>query len=206
MVVVSVAYRLAPEFPFPAALDDLSEAYSWVQEHGEEYGADPKTVVVMGSSAGGNIAAAFAASRSGDPQTPIALQVLLYPSLDSSLACSSVAENASGYYLTRKQLQWYWTQYVPDPGKLRDPLASPTYRRSLVGLPPAIVVTAEHDPLHDEGSDYAARLAADGVPVHHFDFRGQIHGFLALIGIVPGVEDSINILADTISASLHVKR
>jgi len=201
MIVASLDYRLAPEHPFPAALDDTADAFQWIREHAAEFGGDPDRIVVMGSSAGGNLAASFAASHAGTPG--LALQVLIYPTLEPELNTESMERNASGYYLTRRQLEWYWKQYLPSDEARNDPRAAPIRAESLVGLAPAIVVTAEYDPLHDEGKAYAQRLASDGVPVSHFDFTGQIHGFMALVGLVPGVERQLNLVADTIAEAVR---
>jgi acetyl esterase len=100
-------------------------------------------------------------------------------------------------------LKWYWEQYLPDRDARQDPRAVPPRAESLAGLPPAIVVTAEYDPLHDEGVAYAERLSSEGVPVNHFDFGGQIHGFMALVGLVPGVERQLNLVADSIAEAVH---
>jgi len=201
MIIASLAYRLAPENPFPAALDDTEDAFHWIREHATEFGGDPDRIVVMGSSAGGNLAASFAATHAGEPG--LVLQVLIYPTLEPELETESMKRNASGYYLTRRQVKWYWDQYLPDAAARNDPRAAPARAKSLAGLPPAIVVTAEYDPLHDEGKVYAQRLASEGVPVSHFDFTGQIHGFMALVGLVPGVERQLNLVADTIAEAVR---
>jgi acetyl esterase len=202
LMLASLEYRLAPEHPYPAALEDSEEALSWIGDHAEVLGADPKRIVVMGSSAGGNLAAVLAADRTG-VGSAIVHQVLIYPALDSRLQHPSFTENATGMYLTSRQMRWYWNQYVPDPADREDPRVSPAHAPSLAGLPPAAVVVAEHDPLRDEGREYAARLEADGVSVELLEFPGQIHGFLAMSGVVAGAEQALELVAHTVSAALR---
>ena len=190
-VVLSVDYRLAPEHPHPAALDDALAAIAWARAHGAEVGGDRARIAVGGSSAGGNLAAAAAlALRDADPDggAPLAAQLLLYPVLDSRLATASVAQFGSGHLLDRAQMAFYWDAYAPRGAVDRElPLVSPAHAASLAGLPPAVVVTAEHDPLRDEGEQYAARMRAEGVRVDLRRVRGQIHGFLALFPDDPEV-------------------
>jgi acetyl esterase len=193
-VVLSVDYRLAPEHPHPAALDDALAAIAWARAHAAGLGADPARIAVGGSSAGGNLAAAAAlALRDAEPQESanaplLAAQLLLYPVLDSRLATASIAQFGRGHLLDRDQMAFYWDAYAPGGAVDRgSPLVSPAHAPSLAGLPPAVVVTAECDPLRDEGEQYAARLRADGVRVDLRRVRGQIHGFLALFQDDPEV-------------------
>jgi acetyl esterase len=172
--MVSVDYRLAPEHPFPAPLDDCAEATAWVAGHAAELGGDPAKVVVLGTSAGGNLAAAVALlARGTGPR--LAAQVLVYPVLDASCSTPSYERFARGHFLERDQMRWYWEQYAPGT---RDPLASPSLATDLAGLPYTVIVTAGLDPLRDEGADYARRLAAAGVRVDHRCHEGQLHGFV----------------------------
>jgi len=205
MVLVSVDYRLAPEHPFPAGLNDSAEALEWLRANATGLGCDPGRVVLMGTSSGGNLAAALAASAARDPRQDIVQQVLIYPALDSTMSTDSIELNSSGYYLTSRQMDWFWRQYAPEPATRSNPLVSPTHSESLEGLPAAIVVTAEYDPLRDEGRDYAERLATDGVPVRHLEFPGQIHGFMGLIGIVAAAEEGIERVADALSTAVEVR-
>ena len=202
LILASLEYRLAPEHPFPAALDDSIEALSWIGEHANALGADPKKIVVMGSSAGGNLAAVLAATEGIGQDSPIVHQVLIYPVLDSRLEHPSFTENATGMYLTSRQMRWYWDQYVPDPADRADPRVSPAHTPSLAGLPSATVVVAEHDPLRDEGREYAARLKADGVAVEFLEFPGQIHGFLAMSGVIGGAEEALDLVARHVSSAV----
>jgi acetyl esterase len=175
--VVSVDYRLAPEHPFPAPLEDCLTATSWVAAHAVELGCDPDRVAVMGTSAGGNLAAAVAL-RAREAGLRLAAQVLVYPVLDSSCATPSYAEHARGYFLERDQMRWYWDQYTVDTAARESPLASPSRAQDLGGLPYTVLVTAELDPLRDEGADYARRLSEAGVRVDYRCFAGQLHGFV----------------------------
>jgi acetyl esterase len=198
-VVVNVDYRLAPEHRFPDAFDDAWVAVQWTHDHAAELGGDPGRLAVAGSSAGGNLAAAVAL-RARDERAPrIDLQVLIYPVLDSRLDTDSFRENAEGYLLTATQMEWYWNQYVPDTSDRKDWRVSPMHADSLAGLPPAIVVVAEHDPLKDEGEAYASRLQEEGVAAEVTCYEGQIHGFMGFLGFVADAEVALNATADRIA-------
>jgi acetyl esterase len=177
-VVVSVDYRLAPEHPFPAAVDDAWKAMQWVAEHAAELGADPQRLVVAGDSAGGNLAAVVAL-RARDAGVPLALQVLIYPVIDADLDSSGYARLGQGLNLTRAKMAWYWSCYLGGADGA-NPDASPLRARDLAGVAPALVLTAEFDPLVDEGAAYARRLRESGVSTTLTQYDGQIHGFLRL--------------------------
>jgi acetyl esterase len=183
-VVVSVDYRLAPEHRFPAALDDCVAATAWAAEHARDLGADPTRLGVAGDSAGGNLAAAvaIAARTAGGPA--IRAQALVYPVVDFSTVHPSVKENGEGYLLTAAAMAWFCAQYLGDHDSA-DPMASPLLA-DLADLPPAVVATAEFDPLRDEGRAYADALAGAGVAVHRLEFPGLIHGFMGLGSLSPG--------------------
>lgn len=181
-LVVSVDYRLAPEYPFPAGLDDVLEVLEWTHSSISDWGGDPKCIALAGTSAGGNLAAA-AALRARDSDGPeVALQVLLYPVIDSEMTGSSYVENARGYSLETPLMQWFWDQYVPDEERRTEPYASPRHAADLRGLPAAIIMTTELDPLRDEGEAYAARLRESDVAVTSFRVERQIHGLLSFVG------------------------
>lgn len=183
-LVVSVDYRLAPEHRFPAAPDDCYAATRWLAEHGAEIGADPTRIAVGGDSAGGNLAAVVAlmARDRGGPN--LRHQLLVYPVTDHSFETRSYGENAEGYMLTRDMMQWFWGHYLTDASQGRNPLASPLRAKSLEGLPPATVITAEFDPLRDEGEAFAERLIAAGVRTHLTRYDGVFHGFFSMANVI----------------------
>ncbi len=190
-VVVSVDYRLAPEHPFPAAADDAVAAARWIGEHPEEFEGDGR-LAVAGDSAGGNLSAVVAQQLrdSGGPQ--VAAQFLIYPSVDARGEYPSRVENAKGYFLEQETMEWFFGHYSTDPAHDRDPRLSPLHHASLEGLPPAVVVTAEFDPLRDEGEAYAEALRAAGVEVQVKRFDGMIHGFFDMGPISPGAQAAID--------------
>jgi len=183
--VLSVDYRLAPEHPYPAAADDAFAATRWAAENARELGADATRLAVGGSSAGGNLAAVVAqmARERGGPA--IAMQWLHVPVTDHDFARPSYIANATGMGLTRAAMQWFWGHYAPDVARRGEPRASPLRAKDLRGGPPAIVVTAECDPLHDEGASYAQRLRDAGVPVTHLEYAGMVHGFMSWASAIP---------------------
>jgi acetyl esterase len=187
-VVVSAGYRLAPEHAAPAAAEDAYGVFDWVVRHAADLGVDPQRVAVAGDSAGGNLAAvASILCRERGTAHPVA-QVLLYPVIDPACDTDSHRRRATGYFTTHAALQWYWRQYLGGP-ELPEPawLVAPGRARSLADLPPAVVVTATLDPLHDEGVAYARQLGSAGVPVVHRDFRGLFHGFLTMLAFPPAM-------------------
>ncbi len=179
-VTVSVEYRLAPEAKFPAAAEDCYAATLWASQNAAALGADPKRLAVCGDSAGGNLAAAVPLMAKDRGKPAIAYQVLIYPCTDGSLESGSIRENAEGYFLTRSAMVWFWNQYVRDNNDRKHPYAAPIHAPDLKGLPPALVITAEYDPLRDEGEAYAAKLRAAGVPVSCTRYDGTIHGFVSM--------------------------
>lgn len=177
-LTVSVDYRLAPEHPFPAAVDDCYAATDWVHRHATELGGDRTRLAVGGDSAGGNLAAVVTllARERGGP--PLVHQLLLYPVTDRPGGTASYSENAEGYGLSKADMFWFWGQYLPDQEHTNDPRAVPLRAPDLAGLPPALVITAEYDVLRDEGESYASRLNEAGVPTTLVRYDGMIHGFL----------------------------
>jgi acetyl esterase len=177
--VLSVAYRLAPEDPFPAAPEDCFAALRWLAGEAASLGVDAARLAVAGDSAGGNLAAATAllARERGGPR--LRHQLLFYPVIAPDFETASYRENAQGYFLTREAMMGFWGHYLRSPQDAGDPRANLLRARELKGLAPATVVTAEFDPLRDEGELYAARLAAAGVSAELRRFEGQIHGFLS---------------------------
>ena len=201
-VVVSVDYRLAPEHRFPAAVDDCYAATQWIADHADELGADAGRLAVAGESAGGNLAAVvplLARERRGPA---IAFQALIYPATDLTRSHPSVDENGEGYLLTAKGMEWFNDHYLGPGGDPKDPMASPLFADNLSGLPPALVVTAEYDPLRDEGEAYAERLREAGVPVELRRYDGQIHGFVTLRMVVESGGAALDDIARTIGKAL----
>jgi acetyl esterase len=177
--VVSVGYRLAPEHTFPAAPDDCLAATRWAALHAAELGADPARLVVAGDSAGGNLAAVTALRLRDEGGPRLCGQLLIYPVADyHTPPTPSYLANADGYLLTRAMMIWFWGHYLNHAGEADDPHAAPLRTPDLRGLPPALVITAEFDPLRDEGERYAERLQAAGTPAVLTRYDGMIHGFL----------------------------
>lgn len=189
-VVVSVDYRLAPEAAFPAAVDDALAATRWAVEHRADLGGDER-VAVAGDSAGGNLAAVVTQllRDAGDP--PLAGQLLVYPATDAAGEYVSRTENAHGYFLEQETMEWFIGQYAPDTATHSDPRISPLLTEDLAGLPPAVVVTAEFDPLRDEGEAYAAALSKAGLDVEVRRFPGMIHGFFDMAALSPGAQAAV---------------
>jgi acetyl esterase len=178
--VVSVDYRLAPEHKFPAAPEDCYAAARWVAANTAAINAIPGRVAIGGDSAGGNLAAVVAQMARDRGGPDFAFQLLIYPVTDFRFDTSSYAANADGYLLTRDAMVWFWNHYLPSAADGSSPLASPLRAASLDRLPPAFVITAEFDPLRDEGEAYALRLQEAGVPVTLQRYDGMIHGFFSL--------------------------
>ncbi|WP_433509809.1 alpha/beta hydrolase [Nonomuraea sp. CA-143628] len=189
VIVVSVDYRLAPEHPYPAAVEDAYAATRWVYEHARELGADPGRLVVAGDSAGGNLATVTCLKARDEGGPPIALQVLVYPVTDAAQDAPSYAENAEGYFLTTAHMRWYWDCYQPDHARRAEPYSSPI-NADVSGLPPALVITAEHDPLRDEGEAYAERLRAAGVDTQSVRYAGMFHGAFGLGAMLPVAKEA----------------
>jgi acetyl esterase len=202
-VVVSVEYRLAPEHPFPAGYDDAVAAVRWVADHGADLGADGSRLAVGGDSAGGNLAAAVSqALRDSGP--PLRFQLLVYPTVDLTLSHPSIEENGEGYFLTKETMEWFRANYLAGGADQRDPRVSPLHAPAdaLAGLPPALVVTAEFDPLRDEGEAYAESLRAAGVEVNLTRYDGVIHGFFSMLDFIPEGKVAMDQACVALSAAL----
>ena len=185
--VVSVAYRLAPEHPFPAAWEDGMLSIQWVKDKHGELGIDANRIALAGDSSGGNIAAAAAQSSAGDKA--VVHQLLFYPALDGSCSSASYLGNHHGF-LSAAQMRWYWEQYAP--GDLRDdPRASPAIASINSETAPATIIVAGNDPLHDEGVAYAKALQAASISAVLHEYPGGIHGFASLFGIVPLGDEAV---------------
>ena len=187
-IVVAVDYRLAPEHPFPAAPEDCLAALAWVAEHIELHGGRSDSIVIAGDSAGGNLAAVIAIQARDQLPGLVKGQILLYPVTDHySLGTASYAEKFKGPALSAETMVWFWDRYLENSpilsaGEHSHPLATPLTVADLSGLPPALVITAQYDPLREEGIAYANRLAEQGVDVSHSLYHGAGHGFIGLQG------------------------
>lgn len=186
--VISVDYRLAPEYKFPTAVDDCLAVTKWVAENGPELGVDGARIAVGGDSAGGNLAAVVSQLARDGGGPAIAFQALVYPVTNYDFSTASYRDNAEGYLLERDSMEWFWGHYLRSEADGASTKASPLRHTNLAGLPPAIVLTAEFDPLRDEGEAYAERMRAAGVPVEARRYDGQIHGFFANPAIDDGSE------------------
>ncbi|MBL8175434.1 MAG: alpha/beta hydrolase [Bryobacterales bacterium] len=200
--VVSVDYRLAPEHQFPAAVDDAYAAVTWVADHAADLGIDPARLTVGGDSAGGNLATVVSILSRDRHGPPIACQALVYPVTDlSSLDTPSYIEFAEGCNLTRAMMLWFRGHYLAKEEDALHPHASPLRAPDLGGLPPALIVTAECDPLRDEAEAYAVRLEQAGVPVLLRRFDGMIHPFFSMSGAIPQGAQALRMVAMTVAAA-----
>ncbi|MEJ7597952.1 MAG: alpha/beta hydrolase fold domain-containing protein [Kofleriaceae bacterium] len=201
--VLAIDYRLAPEHPFPAAVEDAERAYRWARRHAAELGADPSRVAVAGDSAGGNLATVVSQLTSGTLDAP-SCQLLIYPTIDHEGTYPSKELFAEGFFLTRDVMGWFFEQYVetvgvaPDDHRLR-PLVAP----SLAGQPPALIITAGFDPLRDEGEAYAAALRAHGSQATVRRFESLIHGFANMTGVSRSASDAVIEIAGSLRAMLE---
>jgi len=201
-VIVSVDYRLAPEYRFPIPVEDCYAATAWLSANASVIGADATKMAVVGDSAGGNLAAVVAlmARDRGGPE--LALQVLVYPVTDHSAETTSHRSTGEGYFLKSAEVMWYWDQYLADPDDGAHPYASPLRAESLAGLPPALIVTAEYDPLRDEGEAYGRRLQEAGVRATVHRYEGMFHSFLSFGGVLDAADEATREIAASLRAAL----
>jgi acetyl esterase len=179
-LVVSVGYRLAPEHKFPAAPDDCYAVTCWLAEHAASLNGDPSRIAVGGDSAGGNLTAVVAQMARDRGGPSLVFQLMVYPVTDLNATAPSIQENAEGYFLTRDDMVWFTNHYLNSDDEKNNPLASPLLAPDLHGLPPALIITAEYDPLRDEGEMYGQRLIEAGVPVVISRYDGMIHAFFGM--------------------------
>ncbi|MCL4333390.1 MAG: alpha/beta hydrolase [Candidatus Thermoplasmatota archaeon] len=192
--VMSVDYRLAPENKFPAALEDALESLRWVQRSAKELDIDVEKIAVAGDSAGGNLAAGVCLKARDLKLKPPRLQVLIYPSLGRSGASMSMTEYSENYYLTEKDMAFFGKAYLKQPSDILDPYFSIINHPNLSGLPEALVVTAEYDPLRDEGETYLAKLQKDGTQATGIRAKGMIHGFQNFFPVVPASKNLLTMI------------
>ena len=185
--VALVEYRLAPEHGYPAAVDDSYAALEWVGKHLSDIAGEEVPLIVAGDSAGGNLAAVVSIRARDRGGPAVALQVLIYPVTDADFDRPSCMDPENQLLLTRDAMIWCWDHYVPELSRRTEPDASPMHTENLSGLPPAVVLTAAHDVLRDEGEAYAARLQEANVPTDLQRYAGQMHGFFTLL-MLPGSE------------------
>jgi len=195
--VLSVDYRLAPEHPWPAAAEDALCSLRWAYDNADELGINPDRIAVGGDSAGGNLAAVVSQQR----PVPLVFQMLIYPATDMTQSFPSHQENAAGPVLTKGAMAWFIGHYMPKGSDLKDPLASPAFSPDnlLKGTPPALVITAEHDPLRDEGEAYGRRLIENGVPTSIIRYNGMFHSFFGMAGLLDDA-DTAQVLAASMTA------
>ena len=193
--IIGVHYQKAPEHPFPIPFDDCYATLLWVRAHAEELSIDINAIGVAGDSAGATLASAVAL-RARDNGISLAFQVLIYPCNGRKFTTDSYENMATGYGLTTRAMQWFWEQYLQGVQHDNNPYAVPMVASSFSNLPPAIVITAEFDPLLSDGEQYAALLHRDGVPVLYKQFDGMIHGFFTNMAVTPTSKVAIDFVAD----------
>jgi acetyl esterase len=191
-VVVSVDYRLAPEAKFPAAPEDCYAATQWVSREANQLGIDATRIAVAGDSAGGNLAAVVALMSRDRGGPSLVHQLLIYPVTDNRFDTTSYKDNGSGYFLSANMMRWFWHHYLESEADGENPLASPLRAGDLSGLPPATVLTAQYDPLRDEGRAYAKRLEEAGVATTHTDYPGVFHGFFGMTAQIPRARRAVD--------------
>jgi acetyl esterase len=200
-VVVAVDYRLAPEHRYPAAVEDAYAATLWASRNAAELGGTQQRLAVAGDSAGGNLAAVVALGARDRGGPAIGFQLLVYPITDVGMDTASYRENADGYHLTAAGMRWYWDHYLGGADGTA-PDASPLRAAFFGALPPALVITADHDPLRDEGEAYAARLRAAGVPAAVSRYPGMVHGFFRWRTVTPAADACLQEAAAAVRAAL----
>lgn len=199
--VVSVDYRIAPEHRFPAAVDDSIAATRWVRANAAALAVDATRVAVGGDSAGGNLAAVASIALRDAGEAPLAFQLLIYPVTDLRRVAPSYTTHGQGYLLTREAMDYFHDHYIADAAHDLDWRASPLLRDDLAGLPPALVLTAGCDPLHDEGLQYAQRLSEAGNRATHLCFERQIHGFVLMGKVIDEADAAVGLCAATLRSA-----
>ncbi len=196
-VIISVNYQKAPEHPFPTPFDDCYATLRWVKSHAAEIGIDPNRIGVGGDSAGGNLAAAVAV-KARDEKIELSYQLLVYPCIDRDFTTKSYLEYATEYGLTTRAMEWFWDQYLQGDQHNENPYAAPMRAKSLAGVAPSIVITAQYDPLVSDSENYCAKLKNDGAEFIYKEFPGMIHGFFANVGATPAAHLALDFSAQEI--------
>lgn len=177
-LVISIDYRLAPEYKFPIPVNDCYDSLLWATDNMDSLRGNLDRLILAGDSAGGNLATVCCAIARDEEGPKIHAQILIYPTVDATFQFASIERNGKGYLLTKERMAWFVDQYAVDETDKSDPLFSPIYQEDLVGLPPAFLFTAEFDPLHDEGAAYAQKLKDAGVHTKYKMYEGMVHGFI----------------------------
>lgn len=202
-IVVSVDYRLAPENPFPAAVEDAYATLEWVSQNAESLGGDPSMIAVAGDSAGGNLAAVVSLMSRDKNGPAIKFQALIYPATNLYTMDTESHNNfAEGFFLSKEGMEWFRSQYLPRKEDWTDPHASPLLAKDHSNLPPAIVITAQFDPLRDEGEAYAEKLKQAGVPVKLTRYDGMIHGFVSFADLLDEATEALDEIAAELKRTL----
>jgi len=201
-VVIAVNYQKAPELPFPIPFDDCYATLLWVSENAATLGIEPSQIGVGGDSAGGNLAAAVALKARDTGDLNLSFQLLIYPCNDNKMNYESAYKNSDGYALSTKAMKWFWEQYLSRKADAKNPYAVPAAAKDFANLAPAIITTAEFDPLLDDGYIYAELLRKSGVPTVYREYQGMIHGYFTLAGITPEANVLHQQVADEINALL----
>lgn len=203
-LVVSVDYRRSPEYPFPTPAEDCYAAVHWVHQNGAALGGNTQKIAVVGDSAGGNLATVISMmSRDRQDGLPICKQILIYPVTDATQSCPSVDKYAEGYMLTKAALFWYTNHYTTPTTDLLQPYLSPLFAKNLTELPPALILTAEFDPLIDEAERYARRLQEAGNTVSLKRYMGVIHGFFHMPRLLKQAEEAQHLVARELKSALY---
>ncbi len=203
---IAIDYRLAPEHPFPAAVDDCFAATRHIAANAAAFGIDANRLAVGGDSAGGNLAAVVCQLAKAQGGPAISFQLLIYPvtQLGATAETLSMRENAKGYFLEKESMDWFTKLYCPDLKHRTDPRLSPLLASDLSGLPPAYVATAGFDPLRDEGRDYADKLDAAGVAVTYVNYPGMVHGFFSMRSFIPKAREAVAAAAAAVKEGVAV--
>lgn len=196
-LVASINYPLAPENPFPRAINAAKEALQWIATHPTELNSDGR-IAIAGENAGGNLAAVLTQEVRENIHPKISFQVLIYPQTDFTFSSLSQQEYSSGYLLERDSIEWYKKQYISKNQDPMDPRISPLYAHDFSSLPPALIITAEYDPMRDEGETYAQKLKSAGVPTELKRYKGMVHGFFQMEGILDETRLAINHVGETL--------